>query len=104
MWQITKVWESICIGFKFIDSSLQIPSFCLLFDNGAGPWYFSLASQEVVQPGLYRGLEGQWRRKGLSFFILVGRVLFSSLSGPLWFLQATFLPGTAFSGFHVLLS
>lgn len=74
MWQITKMWESICGGFKFIFSWFQIYSFCLLFANGAGPWYFSLASQEVVQPGLYRALEGHWRRKELSFLVLVARV------------------------------
>lgn len=101
MWQITKMWESICGGFKFIFSWFQIYSFCLLFANGAGPWYFSLASQEVVQPGLYRALEGHWRRKAL-FPGSSCQGFFSPLLGPVWFLLATLLQGTAFSSFHVL--
>lgn len=44
----------ICVCFKLIASWLQVQihCFCLLFHNGAKPCvHFSLASQEVVQPG-----------------------------------------------------
>lgn len=87
LWQITKMWESICVGFKSIASWLQMHSFPLLFDDGPGPWLFLLGQPGSCSAWPGEGAAGTLVETGALFPGVSCQVsLFLLLFGPARFL------------------